>query len=149
MHHPTKPKLLEQVRQRIRTKHYSLSTEKTYVQWVKQFILFHNKRHPKEMGNKEINAFLTYPVVKRRVASSTPNQALCAIIFLYKQVLKIETGELEITWIKKGKRLPVVFSINEVKKIMEQLSGTKWIMAIALWRSMCAGIGRKNRLECF
>ncbi len=91
-HH--KPKLLDQIRQRIRTKHYSIRAEEAYVRWVKRFVLFHNKRHPVEMGEQEINAFLSHLAVKGKVAAATQNQALCAIVFLYKQVLKV-VGELE------------------------------------------------------
>ena len=84
-HNPTtekKPKLLDQVRFAIRTKHYSLRTERAYIQWIKRFILFHQKRHPQEMGALEVNQFLTHLAVKERVAASTQNQALCAIVFL-------------------------------------------------------------------
>jgi len=84
------PKLLDQVRAAIRTKHYSIRTEDTYVNWIKRIILFHNKRHPQEMGEKEINQFITHLAVKEKVAASTQNQALCAIIFLYKHVLKFD-----------------------------------------------------------
>ena len=80
----TKPKLLDQVREVIRTKHYSFRTEQAYVFWNKRFIFFHKKRHPKEMGEKEINEFLTYLAVKENVSASTQNQALCAIVFLYR-----------------------------------------------------------------
>ncbi|MCH8021840.1 phage integrase N-terminal SAM-like domain-containing protein [candidate division KSB1 bacterium] len=127
------PKLLERVRIIIRTKHYSYSTEKTYIHWIRKYILFHNKRHPNNMGEPEIGRYISHLAVNKRVASSTQNQALCAILFLYKQVLKIEIGDLDITWAKKGKRLPVVFSPNEVRKIMSQLSGTKWIMVNLLY----------------
>ena len=78
-----KPRLLDQVRNAIRTKHYSYSTEKTYIDWIKRYIFFHNKQHPKEMGEREISDFLTYLAVKRKVSSSTQNQALCALVFLY------------------------------------------------------------------
>ena len=78
-----KPKLLDQVRNVLRTKHYSMKTEEAYIHWIKKYIFFHNKRHPKEMGEKEINEFLTHLAVKEKVSASTQNQALCAIIFLY------------------------------------------------------------------
>jgi len=131
-----KPKLLDQVRAAIRTKHYSIRTEESYVNWIKKFILFHNKRHPKEMGEKEINAFLTHLAVNKKVAASTQNQALCAIIFLYKHVLKIEIGNLgEMVWAKKPKRLPTVFSKKEAEKVLSQLSGMNWIMAYLLYGS--------------
>ncbi len=131
-----KPKLLDQVRAAIRTRHYSMKTEEAYVHWIKRFILFHNKRHPKEMGEKEINQFITYLAVKEKVSASTQNQALCAIVFLYKHVLKIELGNLgDITWAKKPVKLPVVFTRDEVTKILNQLSGTNLIMAMLLYGS--------------
>ena len=130
-----KPKLLDQVRRALRTKHYSRRTEEAYVHWIRKYILYHNKRHPKDMGEKEINQFLTHLAVDRHVAASTQNQALCAIIFLYKQVLKKDIDELEFTWAKKPKRLPTVFTRKEVKSVLAQLSGDKWIMANLLYGS--------------
>ena len=88
-----KPRLLDQVRHKLRLKHYSLCTERTYVHWIKHFILFHNKRHPSEMGAPEVEAFLTYLAVKKRVSASTQNQALNSIVFLYKHK-NIETTQL-------------------------------------------------------
>ncbi len=85
-----KPKLLDQVRDRIRLKHYSVRTEQTYIQWIRRLILFHNKRHPKEMGQKEVGEFLTYLAVTKNVATSTQSQALNAIAFLYRQVMQQE-----------------------------------------------------------
>ncbi|MFQ6115389.1 MAG: integron integrase, partial [bacterium] len=129
-----KPKLLEQVRIAIRTKHYSLRTEEAYVQWIRRFILFHNKRHPMEMGEREINQFLNYLAIKAKVASSTQNQALCAILFLYNEVLKKQIGRFDdVIWAKKPKRLPVVFTRDEVKAVMRHLSGTQWLMAMLLY----------------
>lgn len=84
------PKLLDQVRSAIRIRHYSIRTEKAYIQWIKRYIHFHNIRHPEEMGEKEINQFLSYLAEKEKVSASTQNQALCAIVFLYKHVLKID-----------------------------------------------------------
>ena len=128
------PKLLDQVRDAIRTKHYSMKTEEAYVHWIKRFILFHNKRHPKEMGEKEINQFLTHLAAKEKVSASTQNQALCAIVFLYKHVLKIELGNFgNIVWAKKREREPVVFTKTETKAILAQLSGMNWIMANLLY----------------
>ncbi len=129
-------KLLDQVRAAIRTKHYSMKTEEAYVQWIKRFILFHNKRHPKDMGEKEINQFITHLAVKEKVSASTQNQALCAIVFLYKHVLKIELGDFgNVTWAKKPAKLPVVFTREEVTKVLSQLSGTNLIMAMLLYGS--------------
>jgi len=86
-------KLLDQVRDVIRMKHYSLRTEKAYIYWIRRYILFHNKKHPKEMAEKEVSAFLSYLAVRENVAAATQNQALNAIVFLYKQVLRIEPGD--------------------------------------------------------
>ena len=112
-----KPRLLEQVCQAVRTRHYSLRTEAAYVHWIKRFILYHHKRHPMEMGEQEINEFLSHLAVQEHVASSTQNQALCAIIFLYKHVLKKEIGDVELVWAKKPARVPVVLTREEVKPI--------------------------------
>jgi len=129
-----KPKLLDQVRFAIRTKHYSYRTEKTYVQWIRRFILFHNKRHPVEMDETEIGQYITHLAVNRYVAASTPNQALCAILFLYNEVLRKPIGELnQVTWAKKSEKVPVVLTRKEVKAVLTQLSGTKWIMANFLY----------------
>jgi len=88
-----KPKLLDLVRATIRTKHYSLCTEESYVNWIKRFILFHNKKHPRELAEREINGFLTHLAVNKKVSASTQNQASCAIVFLYKHLLNIELGD--------------------------------------------------------
>ena len=124
------PKLLDQVRNLIRAKHYSLRTEEAYVGWIRQFILFHEKRHPKDMGENEISAFLTHLAVKRNVAASTQNQAFNALLFLYRNVLGMEFGVLDnVTRAKKPRKLPVVFTKEEIKEIITQLEGYKWIMA--------------------
>ena len=131
-----KPKLLDQVRSAIRARHYSIRTEEAYVQWIKRFILFHNKRHPKDMGAPEINAFLSHLAVDNNVAASTQNQALCAILFLYKQVLDQDPGRLEgVVRAKKPVRLPVVFTVEEVQAILVLLQGTVWLMASLLYGS--------------
>jgi len=97
-----KKKLLDQVRDVIRLKHYSIRTEETYVNWIKRFILFHNKRHPSEMGEQEISEFLTHLAVDERVAAATQNQALNAIVFLYREIVKRELGEIgDIQWAKR------------------------------------------------
>jgi integron integrase len=129
-----KPKLLDQVRGAIRAKHYSHRTEEAYIQWIKRFILFHNKRHPAEMGETEINQFLTHLAVKENVAASTQNQALSAILFLYREVLRRQIGDLgTVTWAKKPKRLPVFFTRQEVKAVLSHLTGTHWLMASLLY----------------
>jgi len=123
-----KPKLLDQVRSAIRTRHYSVRTEEACVQWIKRLILFHNKRHPKDMGTPEINAFLSHLAVNTNVAASTRNQALCAILFLYKQVPDQDPGRLEgIITAKKPTRVPVGFAVEEVQAILVRLQGTVWL----------------------
>lgn len=124
------PKLLEQVRSLIRLKHYSIRTEDTYISWIKRYIYFHNKRHPKDMGENEVKAFLTDLAVNRNVAASTQNQAFNALLFLYREVLKQDFGDFSDTVrAKKPRKLPVVFSKEEIRKILNQLDGQKWLMA--------------------
>ena len=131
-----KPKLLDQLRSAIRARHYSIRTEEAYVQWIKRYILFHNKRHPKDMGAPEINAFLSHLAVNNNVAASTQNLALCAILFLYKQVLDQDPGRLEgVVRAKKPVRLPVVFTVEAVHEILVRLQGTVWLMASLLYGS--------------
>ena len=131
-----KPRLLDQVRDKIRAKHYSIRTEETYIQWIKRYIFFHNKRHPVEMGAEEISQYLSYLAVQRKVSSSTQNQALCAIVFLYKQVLEIEPGDFSsLVRPKKPMKLPVVFTKNEVKRVLIQLEGTNKLMGHLLYGS--------------
>lgn len=117
------PRLLDQVRQRIRVFHYSLKTEKAYLHWIKRFILFHNKTHPKDMGSEQVALFLSYLANDRHVSASTQNQALCSLVFLYKEVLKQDLGELPgFDYAKKPKRLPTVLTQEEVKAVMQNLS---------------------------
>jgi integrase len=131
---PKKPKLLDQVRLALRARRYSLRTEHTYVQWIKRYVLFHRKRHPLEMGAPEVNDFLSDLALNKRVAASTQNQALCAILFLYKRVLHRDIGPLgQVIRARKQRRLPVVLSREEVRRILGQLSGTKWLMASLLY----------------
>lgn len=117
----TPPKLLDQVRDRIRVKHYSIRTETQYVQWVKRFILFHGKRHPQEMGAAEVEAFLTYLATQRHVSSSTQNQALSAILFLYREVLVVDLPWLDnFERSKKPRRLPVVLTVQEIQALLRE-----------------------------
>ena len=128
------PKLLERVCEAIRTRHYSLRTEDTYLRWIKRFILFHGKRHPREMGGREIQEFLSYLAVEGRVAASTQSQALSAIVFLYQQVLKQTIGSIDdVVHAKQPHRIPVVLTQDEVKAVLAHLSGTPWIMATLLY----------------
>lgn len=118
----SKPKLLDQVRNAIRLKNYAYSTEKTYVHWIKRYILFHNKRHPREMDVPEVEAFLTHLAVEENVSASTQNQALCAVLFLYNNVLKRElSGRVNPLWAKKSTRLPAVLTREEVWKVIDNL----------------------------
>ena len=131
-----KPKLLDQVRDVIRRKHFSIRTEQAYVDWIRRFILFHDKRHPREMAEAEVTEFLTYLAREGRVAASTQNQALSALLFLYKQVLKQEIGWLEgVERAKTPARLPVVLTRDEVHKIFAHLQGTHRLMAGLLYGS--------------
>lgn len=131
---PPKPKLLDQVRLALRARHYSRRTEEVYVMWIKRFIFFHGVRHPAEMGEPEINAFLTHLALKERVSASTQNQALSALLFLYRHVLSREVGDLgEVIRTRKPTRLPVVLTREEVKAVLTGLQGDKWLMASLLY----------------
>tara|TARA_B100002049_G_scaffold216205_1_gene182017 strand:- start:740 stop:1714 length:975 start_codon:yes stop_codon:yes gene_type:complete len=130
------PKLLDQVRERIRLKHYSIRTEKTYLAWIRRFILFHDKKHPKDMGKPEVETFLTHLAVDRHVAASTQNQALNAVLFLYKEVLGTELPWMEdVVRVKRPARIPEVLSSSEVARLLTQLDGTYRLMASLLYGS--------------
>lgn len=117
---PQPPKLLDQVRNRLRTLHYSPRTEESYVQWIRRFILFHDKRHPRDMGKVEVESFLSHLATRRNVSASTQNQALAALLFLYKEVLA--GSELpwltDVTRAKRPLRLPVVLTRQEVQRLL-------------------------------
>ena len=130
-----KPKLLDQFRETLRLKHYSLKTEKSYINWVRRFILFHNKRHPKEMETAEVHAFLNYLAVELQVSTSTQNQALNALVFLYKHVLKKELGIINAIWARRPKHLPVVLTREEVQIILSLLPETQRLMVSLLYGS--------------
>lgn len=130
----SKPRLLDQVRNVIRSKHYSIRTEQTYIDWIKRFIYYHDRQHPKDLDTNHISAFLTYLAVHRKVASSTQNQALCALVFLYKEVIKKDIGQLDnLVRAKRPSKLPVVFTRDEVRKILLQLEGVQWLMGQLLY----------------
>ncbi|MEE8391170.1 MAG: integron integrase [Anaerolineae bacterium] len=132
-----KKKLLDRVSEAIRLKHYSPRTEEAYVGWIRRFILFHNKRHPREMGATEIEEFLTHLAVDRNVSASTQNQALYAILFLYRYVLRKDLDERAIDAVraKKPQRLPIVLTKEETLKLIELLSGDYRLMAKLLYGS--------------
>lgn len=128
------PRLLDQVRGKIRLKHYSIRTEQAYVDWIKRFVLHFDKRHPAEMGAPEVEAFLTHLAVQGRVAASTQNQAKAALLFLYREVLKQDLPWLQnIEQAKAPKRLPVVLTEAEVQAVLARLSGTHWLVAGLLY----------------
>lgn len=129
-----KPRLLEEVRTRIRAKHYSRRTEESYTQWIKRYILYHGKRHPKDMGAGEVEAFLSSLATERNVSASTQNQSLAALLFLYRDVLGIELPWLtNLTRAKPRERLPVVLSVAEVNRLLARLDGTHALMARLLY----------------
>jgi integron integrase len=125
---------LESIRQVMRTKHYSIQTEKTYLQWIKRFILFNRKQHPKDMGEQEVTDFLTYLAVNRQVTASTQNLALCAIVFMYKHIIKRELTLLPDTIKARApKRVPTVLSHNEAISVINELSGSYKLMFSLLY----------------
>ncbi len=129
-----KPKLLEQTRITLRTNHYSPKTEESYVGWIKKFILFNNKTHPEKMGAEEIKQFLNHLAVERHVSSSTQNQALHGILYLYKNVLNKDVGWVEdIKRVQRIKHLPVVFSKKETSKIFEHLNDVPKLVVSLLY----------------
>ena len=131
---PAKPKLLDQVRETIRRRHYSIRTETTYIDWIRRYILFHRKRHPAEMGAPEMEQFLNHLAVDKNVAASTQNQALSALVFLYREVLRQEFEWLDnLERAKKPARLPVVLTESEARHVLAHLDGRHWLMASLLY----------------
>ena len=129
-----KPRLLDQVRDRIRVKHYSIRTEQAYLGWVKRFILFHGKRHPLTLGAPDVERFLTHLAVEGKVAASTQNQALAAVLFLYREVLERPLPWLDdLTRAKQPERLPVVLTVGETQLVLAQISGTAGLMVRLLY----------------
>jgi integrase len=136
-------KLFNLVRRKIRLKGYSIRSEKSYVEWIRRFILFHDKRHPKEMGKAEIEGFLSYLVIRRNVASSTQNQAFNAILFLYDQVLESKMPEdIQSIRSKKPVRVPTVMTREETHEMITVMNGVHQLMA-----KMIYGCGLRV-LEC-
>ena len=133
---PKGKKLLDQVSDTIRVKHYSSRTEKTYKDWITRYILFHNKRHPKDMGAEEIQAFITHLAIERHVAASTQNQALSAIIFLYRHVLQMDIAlPSDIFRAEKSKTLPVVLTHQEAMSVIHKMTRVPQLMAKILYGS--------------
>ncbi|MDH5631750.1 MAG: integron integrase [Gammaproteobacteria bacterium] len=128
------PRLMDQVRDCLRIHHYSLRTEQSYTQWIRRYIFFHNKRHPKEMGEQEITAFLTHLAVNKNVSASTQNQALSALLFLYKKVLNIDLEWLDdVVRAKRPQRLPAVLSPEDTSRLLGHLSGVYKLVALTLY----------------
>src|SRR4051812_28403443 len=129
-----RPRLLDQVRTAIRSRHYSRQTEKTYVYWIRYFIFFHGKRHPGEMGAREVSAFLSWLAMERNVTAATQNQALSALLFLYKQVLGRDLPWFDdLVRAKRPVRLPVALTEAEIRRMLSHLEGTRWMMASLLY----------------
>ena len=120
---PPPKKLLDQVRDAIRLKHYAYRTEKTYVQWIRRYIIFHNKRHPKEIGKAEIEAFLTHLAVEGQVSASTQNQALSALLFLYREVLNLDMAGIDAVRAKRPQYVPTVLTKQEAIAVIQQCDG--------------------------
>lgn len=128
--------LLDSVRAVMRVRHYSYETEKRYIYWIRKYIFFHNVRHPAEMGAAEVEAFLSHLAVAKSVAASTQNQALASLLFLYREVLKINLPWLDkFSPARKSSRVPVVLTKEEVKIILDELKGTNWLIANLLYGS--------------
>jgi integrase len=143
---PAPPRLLDQVRHVLRLGHYSLRTEECYAQWITRFILFHHKRHPRDMGAAEIEQFLSHLAVEGHVSASTQNQALNALVFLYKRVLQREVGPLDAVRAYRSRRLPVVLSPEEVAVVLAQVSGANG--AYRLLADLLYGSGLRQMEAC-
>jgi integron integrase len=138
--HPVK--LLDQLRDSLRRRHYSIRTEQAYVDWARRFILFHNKRHPAQMGSREVEAFLNHLAVRKNVSSSTQNQALCALLFFYRAILNRELEDLRNVRARKPDRLPAVLSKDEALRVINSMSGETQLVAKLLYG------GGLRLLEC-
>jgi integron integrase len=129
-------RLLEQVREAVRTRHYSTRTEEAYIRWAREYILFCGKRHPSELGAADVSAFISHLAIRRKVAASTQTQALSALLFLYREVLALPIGWVDdIERAKKPKRLPVVFTREEARAVLWHLREEAWLMASLLYGS--------------
>lgn len=128
-------KLLDQARDILRARHYSYRTEQAYIDWIRRYILFHNKRHPLEMGAPEVQAFLIHLAAEHNVSASTQNQAISALLFLYREVLQKEIDPVLLTTAKRSERLPTVLTRQEVLQIINHLTGVYKLMAQLLYGS--------------
>lgn len=133
---PRTPRLLDEVRRRLRLRHYSIRTEAAYVGWIRRFILANQRRHPRDMGLREVEAFLSVLAVRGKVAASTQNQALSALLFLYREVLGQDLPWLEnVVRAKRGQRIPTVLSVAEVQALLAAMEGPAWLMASLIYGS--------------
>ena len=131
-----RPGLIATYREALSSRHYARRTIGAYERWLRRFLRFHQLRHPREMGGPEINAFLTHMAVVEHVSASTQNQALAALLFLYRQVLEIDPGDLEgVIRARRPKRLPVVLSVAEVRAVLQQLEGPPALVSGLLYGS--------------
>lgn len=131
---PQQSRLIPRLREAMRARRYSLKTEKAYVHWVRRYIFFRKLRHPKDMGPVEVTAFLNHLANERRVSASTQNQALAALLFVYRHLLQVELPWLDgLVRAKASKRLPTVLTQNEVQAILAKLSGTRWLMVSLMY----------------
>lgn len=131
---PSAPRLLDHVRRELCARHYSPKTEKSCVAWIRRYAIFHDKRHPSEMGAEEVRAFLSWLATEKRISASTQNQALSALLFLYRDVLGGEIGWIDnIVPAKRATRFPVVLTTAEVRALLGKLTGTSWLMASLMY----------------
>ena len=128
------PRLLDQVRRAVRVRHYSRRTEEAYTYWIRRFIVHHGKRHPNDLGAEHVASFLSWLAVSQQVSASTQNQALCALLFLYKEVIRNELPDLPaIPRARQPERVPVVLARDEVSRLLDQLGGVEWLIVALLY----------------
>ena len=128
--------LYEVSREKMRTRHFAYRTEQAYLYWIRRYVNFHHRRHPRELGSSDVEAFLTHLAVVEHVSASTQNQALQALLFLYRHVLGVDLPWLEnVTRARRSKRLPVVLTVAEVRSVLAQLDGAPWLFANLLYGS--------------
>jgi integron integrase len=133
---PQAPGLLDEVRKAIRLRHYSFRTEKTYVDWIWRYVIFHGKRHPKLMGGEEVQRFLSHLAQDRNVSAATQNQALAALLFLYKRVLNVDLPWIaDVVRASRPQRLPTVLSQQDVQRVLANLQGVYWLIGVLLYGS--------------
>ena len=142
------PRLLDQVRDRLRVKHYSMRPEDAYLHWIRRYIYFHAKKHPRDMGGPQVEAFLSHLATDARVAAPTQNQALSALLFLYREVLQVDLPWMDgVVRAKRPKHLPVVLTENEVRALLAQLEGMRWLIVSLLYR-MRRAISSFEKVRC-